>query len=247
MRRPTPRSVRLLILCVSSLLITASAGADSFRPGNAGVRLGLTLSNWRGESYSVDSVSTGKGLVFGVYRSFRLSEDFEIQSELLFSSRIIGLRHIYPVGVGYLAFDETVTLNYLELPLLARFPVTSIPDYRTALYLGPVFALSLGGKRSGEYTSFLRGIRSAPYSGRIANTSRFDFGVVVGFEFRLSDKPKSLIFDVRYVLGLRNAVSEVNDPTSLAKDDLPFADSATGHPDEVKNGALMISLGFGLF
>jgi hypothetical protein len=185
----------------------------------------------------------GKGLVLGAFRSFRISEGFEFQPELLITMRKIKLQYRSALGWGSLLFAETATLYYLEVPVLARFPVIAVPDYRSAIYIGPVWAISVGGRRSGEFISSFPGLHSDSYSGSIPNTNRLDFGVVVGFELRFSDKPKSMILDVRYVLGLKNSMGEVGDVGSLADDQFPFADPITGYPNELKNGSFMITLG----
>jgi hypothetical protein len=139
----------------------------------------------------------GAGLDIGIIKNF-----FSLQPELLFIQK--GDR-----------FDErnveaTTTLNYLELPLLAKISFGS-PTIKGYLNAGPSLALGLngkykveGGENAGE-TDIRFG--DASNDGRRYLDNRFDFGLQFGGGGSFGLGPGALIADIRYGLGL----SDLND------------------------------------
>jgi hypothetical protein len=139
----------------------------------------------------------GVGLDIGIIKNF-----FSLQPELLFIQK--GDR-----------FDERdveakTTLNYLELPLLAKvsFGSQAIKGYLNA---GPSLALGLtgkykveGGANAGE-TDIRFG--DSNNDGRRYLDNRFDFGLQFGGGGSFGLGPGAVIADIRYGLGL----SDLND------------------------------------
>jgi hypothetical protein len=140
----------------------------------------------------------GAALDIGIVKNF-----FSLQPELLFIQK--GER-----------FDERgvetkSTLNYLELPVLAKvsFGSESIKGYVNA---GPSLALGLtgkykieGGENAGE-TDIRFG--DSANDGRRYLDNRFDFGLQFGGGGSFGLGPGSIVADIRYGLGLTDLNDE---------------------------------------
>lgn len=87
------------------------------------------------------------------------------------------------------------TLNYLEIPLLARINVAPV----AYLNAGPSFAIGLSGRDEVD------GVKQDIKFGSSSNSSelkRFDFGIAFGGGLRIPTGAGSVLFDARYTVGL---------------------------------------------
>lgn len=134
----------------------------------------------------------GAGVEFGIIKNF-----FSVQPELLFIQK----------GDQYEneGVETRSTLNYLELPVLAKisFGSEAVKGYVNA---GPSLAMGLtgkykveGGEDAGE-TDIRFG--DPANDGRRYLDNRFDFGVQFGGGASIGAGPGSVVVDVRYGLGL---------------------------------------------
>jgi hypothetical protein len=219
---------------------------DPVKPSR-GFRVGISLSDWRGDAAADKKVSFKPGLVIGGFYTFPLSPDFVIQSEFLISMKGARIKYDYPVFAGELQFEESATIYYAEIPVLAKFPIPWERDSRFSLFMGPVCGISIVGKRSGSHSSYVQNIvADGSYSGKIGNTKRLDLGITIGAEVIFGSSPRKYLIDFRYTAGLLGAFADIDDVGSIDDSERPFIRMDTGEAEKFKNGTFLISFGISL-
>src|ERR671912_2074357 len=110
---------RSVLVCAACLLAAGSAAAQTV---SAGVKAGATLTSIPDAGQVFDQVSGEEsvdvsaklGLVAGGFVQFAFNDRFSLQPEMLFVMK--GVKLDLPADAGSI----TASLNYLELPVLAR-------------------------------------------------------------------------------------------------------------------------------
>lgn len=232
-----------IIVFMLACLAAASVSATDLMPRRRGYRVGLSFTDWRGLSANDKDVSFAPGGTVGAYGSFHVNEELVFQPELNLSMRRTALKYDYYVGAGSLKFDETASLYYIEIPLLVKLPFIWNDRSICSAYIGPVWAISLGGHRSGKYTSNIDNIPPDSYSGRIGNAERIDFGAAIGWDYHFGTPDKGYVIDLRYTLGLKSAFADVDNPSAVPNNQFPFFNPVSGQAEEYKSGTFMLSFG----
>ena len=108
-----------------------------------------------------------------------------------------------PVAPGE-RFDWT--LNYIEIPLLVKFNVLSVPllPLDVDLYAGPYFAFNVASKNE----STLGNVTTT--TDEAGNTHTFDFNIVVGGGPNFDLGLMTLGVEARYTFGTGNAFNDGN-------------------------------------
>ncbi|MGE6353108.1 porin family protein [Flavobacterium sp. NPDC079362] len=155
---------KFLLLAVLTVLGFANVNAQKIKFGAKG---GLNFANVSGDNTKGLDVVTSFN--FGVVSEIPISDKFSFQPELMYS------------GQGYSFNDNTVALNYLNIPLMGKYYVTKGLSVEAGPQIG--FLLSAKNEKTDVKDAF--------------NT--FDFGVNLGLGYKLDN---GLNFGVRYNLGL---------------------------------------------
>jgi hypothetical protein len=151
------------------------------------------------------------GFVGGAFLTYGLTDWLTIQPELLLSGKGGTL---VDEAQGYNPVEFNFRLTYVEIPLLTKLHVVRSSQFRPSAIVGPFVSY---------YTQNLRQI---------------DFGVVFGAAFSLEFEASSLIFDVRYTLGLRKVASILTTLTDV------LGNVVYQNNREVKTKALSVTLGY---
>ena len=197
---------RIMLICVIiglCTLITASARAQS--DISWGVKAGASIANIHGDDWG-DSDSL-IGLVGGLFVQVPVVEGFSVQPELLLSMK--GSKADY--RPFYLATEKD-SLVYLEAPVLAKGTFPAGDRVGVSLFGGPSFGLLVSAtyKLTGPEADLLAADLGIPTEGNLedvgAEMADFELGLVLGggLEYRLARG--SLVFDLRYTLGLTNVM-----------------------------------------
>ena len=178
----------------------------------AGPKAGLNLSSLAGKD--ADNATVAPRFMGGLFLSVKPSRRLGLQAEVNYNQKGAKVRN------GILTTSQ-LRLNYLEVPVLARFVFAGSAAGRALPYLstGPSFNLLLNARNT-----FLRDpVVTQQYQ-------RVDFGWSAGGGLEIDLKNKWWIIDLRYTHGL-----------------LKLADRA--NPPAVYNGtfALSMALGFELY
>lgn len=153
-----------------------------------GLRLGLALATVNSDDARLDGGSCQAGLNLGGVIGFQLSPVYPVYLES-------GLTYTEKGGKGYVEGKKfTYSLNYLEMPIIAKYRYELDSDISVQPFAGGYVAMGVGGKVKdyGERTT------TSSFSSNFFE--RFDGGLRLGcgFEYEL------IYAEAAYDLGLTN-------------------------------------------
>lgn len=166
----------ILIFALCSALV-ANAQKDKREEGiKLGIKGGLNVSNLMGD---VEDVGIRTSVNIGLLAEIIVTDKFSVQPELLYSGQGATSTSDNP-GLGRFKLD------YLILPVLAKFPIAN----GLSLEAGPQLGVLLSAKN-----------KTNDSNDKIEDINTLDFGLDAGLEYELKS---GVIFQGRYNLGLTN-------------------------------------------
>ena len=161
-----------------------------------GLKAGLNLANLNGDyAFSTAQLSPSStwGFSAGAFFTYRFSDVFAVQPEVLYTRKGADLRE----GLF------SLKLEYIEFPLLLKF---SLPLPQDALvipnvFAGPTLAVNISSELSSE---------TQPVNPNQESTETLDYGLVFGLGAKIPLLYGALTFDVRYTLGLKSIDESLN-------------------------------------
>ncbi len=188
-----------LIASVAGLLVVAlgaSAAAQTIA-----VKAGINSSNiTESPQLPGDTLQPNTGVMAGVSLTAPMGRHSALQIEGLFSRKGNTLIN------GEAGIDSKLTIDYLEIPVLASIHVISGPPIIVRVNVGPAFGFKLHRKETGFGNAL-------PEDQQI-KTKGFDLGIAFGAEV----EHKALIVGARYTLGTSNIFDD--DPAIYGVDKL---------------------------
>lgn len=176
------KSVRVATLF--SLLLCVSTGYAQQR-FSAGPRVGLNLSNYWGNA---DGMNFKPGIVAGGFLMYSSLNHFGISADVLYSQR--GTKY----DNGTVKFTQRV--NYLEIPVVARYFLTLSGNFRPNVFVGPSLGIKLNAKRVNGSSAVFNGENSQDFND-------VDLGATGGFQLNWGTGARQhFLIDARYNLGL---------------------------------------------
>ena len=244
------RSFIVLVLACLALVVGQAAAAG---PISLGAHGGLSIPNIR--SSADDPFTKGftsrQGPFYGVFAEFGLAPHWSLVAELNYTSqggKRNGMQLLDPVPAElqpylppdtlvYANFKNETILDYLELPVLARFTFGIGRGFRAFLNVGPYAGYLVRAKAitSGTSALFADEAGTIPIFSEIpldANTDvkdslrKWNAGLYGGGGFRFGAGPGDVIIEAHFQLGL----------VRIQKDVATSGDS--------KTGAVVISAGY---
>lgn len=210
-------SLRSIIL--SSLFVIGCVSVSSAQQRfTAGPRIGLNLSNYWG---SADGMSFTPGLTAGAFLMYSSLNHFGISGDVLYSQR----------GTSYqgnnMKFIQRV--NYLEIPVVARYFLTLNGNFRPNLFVGPSLGIKLNAKRiKGDYLQGTGPVLNGDNSDAFNN---LDLGATGGIQLNWgTGNRQHFLIDARYTLGLTDVQAFTN---------------VWGPRSSLQNSTVSITLGYG--
>jgi hypothetical protein len=186
-----------------------------------GPKVGINLSDFHGD---VANNNIQPGLSAGAMVNYSVVNTFGISLEALFSQK--GAKFTNAAS-GTQRLDFNRRLNYIEVPVLARYFLNKSGNFRPNLFIGPSFGFKLNGN---DVNRAVVGGSEQPDNDISAAVNPVDVRLTggIGLNFLLQGTMR-LLFDARYTYGF----SDVND------DNLPgFANNGN-----VGNSAITLSAG----
>ena len=202
-----------LTLFVLSLFLAAPVAAQDV-PGisSVGVKGGLSLASLNADNtdFSYDA-----GLTGGIYGQIGFTPTISPRAELLYVQKG-GVIENFTSGNE----DVAYSLNYIEIPVLAKVNVPVVRQVFPSLYLGPYigFAVSRSITVDGD---------DVPGTNPEDRFNTTDYGLTIGTDVDFSFAGRNLVLSARYDWGLANV-------------------SADDSSEEVGTSTFMITLGAGL-
>jgi len=194
-----------------------------------GLKAGYSLSTQYGITipdlpYTVDT-DWRHGFAGGILLYFPITESFGIQQEFLYVTK--GSREDIAMTTMAVKTHTEYNLNYFELPVLFRYTIVKLGNYK--IYLSSGFALSilLNGDSKLDGTVDVGGGMLIPFSEstKLEGVDIFDYGFLygAGLDFKLFKK--DCFFDYRFNIGwntLMMPTSAGQDPAPLRNQDYTF-------------------------
>jgi hypothetical protein len=198
-------------MLIAGFVILVAPGTAPAEVTNFGIKAGVSFANvFSGEIFDR---SYRTGFCGGFFLTYEFTPVFSVQPEVLFVMK--GSRH--REGFGPNALSEVMSLEYMEVPLLARFRLPISKSMDVHLLAGPSPALGVRFR----VNSIVGG---QPEEESLDNVNGFDIGAVAGAGVDIPVKNGKVCLDFRYTFGL----------TTISK----------GAGNGIKNGALCLFLGY---
>ena len=176
-------------LLVAPILGTAAAQSIVLTPPR---RVGITLgvNSWTIDGTDAQDAKRRTGIMAGVLLVAPVTPIFAIQPELLYTMKGAKFNDAGVTG--------TLKMNYIEIPVLARFDVPSSGGVRPFFYVGP----SVSFKVSCDVTAEFQGQSESascddPTLGE-ANVKSVDYGAIVGAGLAFDVSGRAFTLGARY-------------------------------------------------
>ena len=161
-----------------------------------GSKIGVNIANITGDA--TDNLNTKILLHAGAVAEIMISDEFSFQAELLYSAQ--GAKSDYSETLDEVTFRYTsVKLEYINVPLLAKFYVTE----GFSLEAGPLVGFLITADREFEKTD--NGETETGEKDILDEIKGIDFGIDFGLAYKLDS---GIFLAARYNLGLSN-ISDV--------------------------------------
>ena len=170
---------KIILIVISILLISSAVYAQGITA--KGIKGGINIATFTGDD--VEDAESKIGLVFGGFVSYAVNETFCIQPEVLFTMKGVKFS-----GQGY---DVIQSLNYIEIPILAKLNIAMDGNAQPNLFFGPAIGLNLSATYKFE-SDF------GDDDGDLEDVSPMDFGIVFGGGVEFG----KILIDARYDMGL---------------------------------------------
>jgi hypothetical protein len=200
----------LALLMAASVLVVGPVAARSEITG-FGIKAGVALANIFGRD--VYDQRFRVGFSYGVFMTYGFGRAFAVQPELLFVMK--GSRYIN--GTGSDAYRETMSLEYIELPILAKYSLPLSRAFKVHVFAGPAPALNIRARVDARFAG-------ESQVEALDNVRGVDIGLAAGAGIEVPVGRGRITFDARYTAGL----------TTLSKE----------AGDEIRNGAVSFLLGY---
>jgi len=181
--------------------LVSQVQAQSGKVWSIGPEVGVNFSK-SGRDAAKNDMKTG--VLAGFFLTYSVVDNFGVTTKFLLSQR----GNQTTVG----GVTDKTTLNYVEVPILARFFLNKSGKFRPNLFVGPSLNFLLGGTTKDGNADAVK----IPNYTNVYNT--FDLGLTggLGLNFAIADETRILL-DARYVYGLSDvtkaAANNINNQT----------------------------------
>lgn len=228
------RRITLFTAAAFSLLTFSAAGAGPIGI-HPGLKIGLTVSNFDYPSISTvtQDLESRSQVTFGGYLRFDVGRVFSLQPELQYVPSGAKGSFVVDDGVTPVSVDGVLKMNYLELPLLAKFRFPGGGALTPNFYVAPSAAVNLASKLDADLTAL--GISPAEGGVDIKDeVQSLLFGGAIGGGFDVRAGSGILTLDARYSRSLSDIFKGTTTGGSAGLFDAADAD----------NSSLSVTLGY---
>jgi len=193
-----------------------------------GLKSGMNMSGSRVSGDSPINEENWTGLSrssIGLLFRFDISPRLTFQPEIFYVMK--GIKRIENIPIGFMQVISIMHMwrfHYIELPVLLRVNFAPKSNFYPIAYTGPYLAYLINSKWKHEYS--LGGAIEDTWN-ETDKLKRFDYGIVFGVGAEFKQKAVTLMFEIRYTLGLTNVASDTN-----------------GKYTDIKNSCFAMQMGF---
>lgn len=210
----TQKANHLTTVLILTLLLAGASFTSYSQSISVGPKLGVTNATGAGDDLPND-VEGINGFTGGIFIKYSTGNIFAFQPEILYVRK----GGYWNEGAN---LNYELTIDYLEIPLLAKFQIPVTDKLFPFVYAGPYGAFQLNNETQGQ-VFFVQTNGSA-------DLKDFDAGLALGagFDFEFSDFYFG--FDARYDIGMVNI----------------FEEDSNGDQPDIKNRSLAFMIGLGV-
>jgi hypothetical protein len=190
---------------ILTALAVFAFGMTNAQEVNYGIRAGLNVSNWIGDTEGVD-LKSKVGFNAGAFVEIKISEMFAVQPEVLFSTQGIKAENVEANvdGVDYTA-DVKFNLSYINIPVMFKYYVAEKFNVEAGPQIGFLTSAKTATKLDGYSQTVNQDVKDSFES--------VDFGLNFGMGYDFTNR---CFAGVRYNLGLSNlAKTEAGDDSKI--------------------------------
>jgi outer membrane protein W len=238
---PYSFKVKCICLLISSVCVLSSTSELFAQKRNRqvvsiGPKIGANLSTLHGD---VINQTLQPGLSVGAILTYSVVNTFGISLEALYSQKGAKFDKTVNPAVTSQTLSFNRKLNYVEVPLLARYFLNKDGDFRPNLFLGPNFGFKLNAKDVNISNSAGADLADSDISYLI---NPVDFGITggIGMNLRLQ-KAMRVLLDVRYTYGISDVTD--NSAVRLAGVTAPGANASVGNSGLTITAGLSFGIG----
>ena len=204
--------VLILVLALVVWSTTASIAGEI----SLGAKAGLATCNITGvpQEWGSAEKSFRTGFSGGIVSNYAFDAAFSLQFELLY----VPMGFTGELYDGIIAVDVTPSIDYLELPILAKYTFPTGGRLHPCVFAGPSFAYAVASDLKISVGPF-------GWSIGISDLTRdTDFGIVAGAGLGYETGRGLLTFDARYQRGFTNVIRDIDfrvlgSPQTMSFDD----------------------------
>lgn len=181
---------------ILTAMVVAGAATDAdAKKYFVGVKGGVDMARLNGDG--TDELDSRNQFMGGAFFGIDFTEDFAVQLEALYIQK--GAEGPYGTAAGD-TVNAAFKLDYIEFPVIFKAGFSDSKTIGFSLYAGPTFGFNLSAEAEDLDTQVTEEL----------DAESFEFGVAFGggVEYQLSSM--SIIGDVRYSMGLTDAVKETD-------------------------------------
>lgn len=186
------------------VLATSPAFALQDSPLSLGPKLGLNYSDLTGDVS--DEVGSKLGFAGGAFLAYAFGDWFTLQPEVLYSQK--GGTATWEVRGE--ERTETVSLDYIEIPVLAVLTIPTQSRWTPKFFVGPAFGFLISAEDKREVDGEEVGTEDIK-----DGLKDYDIGVVFGGGLDVKVGPGAITTDIRYNWGVTNIVDDEDDSDSV--------------------------------
>ncbi len=183
--------MKRILLVAAVLAVFSTVKAQDFK---FGAKAGVNFANLRSEDETADARTS---IHFGVVAEYKLSDQFAVQPELLFSGQGAKDEDTITESGMQINVKETLKLSYLNLPVMFKYYAAK----GFSLQAGPQLGVLLSSKAKAEAAGM-------SHEEDMDGVKTIDFGFNFGLGYKFNEK---FFVDARYNLGLSNIAKEEGD------------------------------------
>lgn len=223
-----------------SLLLVMALGSNAFaqfRIENT-MKGGANFSDLGGNDAGNTNMSLG--FIGGFATTLHIANLFSIQPEFLYVRK--GADQFTSSQERYIVVNANVVLDYIEVPVLAKFTFPMANNLVPGLYVGPSFAFKLRSKLNVVEARSEEGALLGSMQPKIVNAKSTDIGLVIGTALAVDGPATRIVVDFRYTFGFNNILKAHSFVASSSE--IALIDD-NDQPLDLKNRTLAIMVGMG--
>jgi hypothetical protein len=190
--------VMSVALALLPLTVVHAQGAPMPR-SRFGITAGINSSTVVGDN--TEDATRKSGFMIGAVNVSPIAPSFAIQTEVLYTMK--------GAGASDEGIDATVKLNYIEIPVLARFEIPASGNVKPFLYAGPAISFKMSCTAEAEF----RGNKistDCDDEQESFKVKSVDYSAVIGGGLGFDVRGKMLTIGARYTHGFANIGDEGN-------------------------------------